>query len=346
MIIALFISFFPIISSGPIQRADKLIPQLKKSHSFDYYDATNGIKIFAWGFVKKFFLANRISLYVNYVYGNIDKQYGLALFFATILYSFQIYFDFSGYSDMAIGIARYMGFDIGKNFDHPYLSQSVGEFWRRWHISLSTWLRDYVYIPLGGSRVALPRIYANIFITFFISGIWHGSTWNFVIWGLLHGFYQCIERILKPVIEKLKIPTWIKIVITFLLISFAWIFFRTETLSQAVIIIQKIVQIPQNIVQLFSHKNQNDFTETIRMMFSLYHNACKGFKGMLISLFSLFIFSCISYFTREKSELCIFNKLPTVLRWIIYYIVFAFIIMQFFNLLSQSTNTEFIYFNF
>ena len=187
--VAIFISFFPIISSGPIQRAGNLIPQFQNARTFNYDNATDGMKLFAWGMFKKLCIADRIAVYVNYVYGNVNDGYGVAILLATVLYSFQIYCDFSGYSDMAIGIARYLGFDVGKNFDHPYLSKSVGEFWRRWHISLSSWLRDYVYIPLGGSRVALPRIYLNILITFLVSGIWHGSTWNFVIWGLLNGLF-------------------------------------------------------------------------------------------------------------------------------------------------------------
>ena len=184
---ALFISFFPCITSGPIQRANNLIPQLEKIHRFDYDNATDGLKLFAWGLFKKLCIADRIALYVNFVYADIGNMSAFALLMATILYSFQIYADFSGYSDMATGIAKYLGFDIGKNFDHPYLSSSVGDFWRKWHISLSSWLKDYVYIPLGGSRVSLPRVYFNLLATFLVSGIWHGAGWNFVLWGLLHG---------------------------------------------------------------------------------------------------------------------------------------------------------------
>ena len=149
---ALFISFFPCVSSGPIQRAENLFPQLQKIHRFDYESATDGLKLFAWGLFKKLCVADRIALYVDHVYADAGSAAGTALLLAAFLYSFQIYCDFSGYSDMAIGTARFLGFDVGKNFDHPYLSRSVGEFWRRWHISLSSWLRDYVYIPLGGSR--------------------------------------------------------------------------------------------------------------------------------------------------------------------------------------------------
>ncbi len=254
--VALFISFFPTISSGPIQRAENLIPQLKTIHHFDYDNATDGMKVFAWGLFKKLCIADRIAIYVNYVFGNASENYGTAILLSTILYSFQIYCDFSGYSDMAIGVAKYMGFDVGKNFDHPYLSQSVGEFWRRWHISLSTWLRDYIYIPLGGSRVALSRIYSNLFITFLVSGLWHGTTWNFVIWGLLHGFYQCIGKAGKPVFDKFKLPSFIKIFITFCLITFAWIFFRADNLQTAELIISKIAQVPHRITYVSPLQNQ------------------------------------------------------------------------------------------
>ena len=238
--VALFVSFFPVISSGPIQRAGNLITQLNQAHVFDYDDATDGLRLFAWGLFKKLCIADKLALYVNYVYGNVAEQHGLALLFATILYSFQIYCDFSGYSDMAIGVARYLGFDVEKNFDRPYLSQSVGEFWRRWHISLSSWLRDYVYIPLGGSRVALPRIYLNLMATFLVSGIWHGSTWNFVIWGALHGLFLCAERATKGARDKMKIPSWINVAVTFCLVAFAWIFFRAKNVSEAAVVVKKI----------------------------------------------------------------------------------------------------------
>lgn len=250
LMIAMFVGFFPTITSGPVQRAGKLIPQLKSVHSFDYDNATDGMKLFAWGMFKKLMIADRIAIYVDYVYDNIPSSHGLALLLATVLYSFQIYCDFSGYSDMAIGVARYFGFDAGRNFDHPYLSQSVGEFWRRWHISLSSWLRDYIYIPLGGSRVALPRIYLNLMITFLVSGVWHGTGWCFIAWALIHGLYQCVGRATRPLQEKLRIPATVKVVITFCLVSFAWIFFRAENLGDALHMIQKITKIPSDLLLL------------------------------------------------------------------------------------------------
>ena len=342
LIVATFISFFPTISSGPIQRAPTLIPQLKIVHHFDYYSATDGMKIFAWGLFKKLCVADRIALYVNYVYNNAFNQYGLALFFATILYSFQIYCDFSGYSDMAIGIARYLGFDVGKNFDHPYLSKSIGEFWRRWHISLSSWLRDYIYIPLGGSRVFLPRIYANLVITFLVSGIWHGAGWNFVVWGLIHGLYQCIGRVSKPFWEKIKVPNTIKIFITFCLVTFAWIFFRTNSLEQAGIVIGKITRMPFEIIQFLKLSKENGVSEALHSMLSMTMKTGGAIKDTLKTICLLLIFIASSLATIKKPGIEIIRNKNVAIRWALY-ICLIFVTMFY---MSSSYSGNFIYQSF
>ena len=340
--VALFISFFPIISSGPIQRAGNLIPQFLHIRNFNYENATDGMKLFAWGMFKKLCIADRIAVYVNYVYGNVNDGYGLAILLATVLYSFQIYCDFSGYSDMAIGIARYLGFDVGKNFDHPYLSKSVGEFWRRWHISLSSWLRDYVYIPLGGSRVALPRIYLNILITFLVSGIWHGSTWNFVIWGLLHGIFQCIGRATKSFWKKIKVPSFIRIFITFCLVTFAWIFFRSDNLQEAGIVISKIAQVPQNISQFFVIKGNLGMKETLRTLFALNDGNFGGFSGMALLCLLMCAFLFCELITQKKDGLIFIKQKTGIIRWSIYIILIMSLIC--FGNFGLSSN--FIYNNF
>lgn len=340
--VALFVSFFPVISSGPIQRAGNMIPQLKTPHTFDYDNATDGMKLFAWGMFKKLCIADRIAVYVNFVYGNISDSHSLALLFATALYSFQIYCDFSGYSDMAIGCAKFFGFDVGRNFDHPYLSKSVGEFWRRWHISLSSWLRDYVYIPLGGSRVALPRIYANLVITFLVSGIWHGSTVNFVIWGLLHGAYQCAGSALKPLLEKAKIPSFVKIAVTFCLVTFAWIFFRSATLHDAVMVIKGIAHIPHDAAQFFALKGEVGIKEAVRQIFALTDETFGGFSGMAKLLAVLLPFVCISIATRNTDGLSLIRKQNAVVRWASYIILCTMVTGS----LTTNTNTEFLYFAF
>ena len=344
--VALFVSFFPTISSGPIQRAGSLIPQLKKSHSFDYDQAADGLRLFVWGMFKKLCVADRIAAYVNYVYGNADSQYGTALLLATVLYSFQIYCDFSGYSDMAIGVAKYCGFDIGKNFDHPYLAQSVGDFWRRWHISLSSWLRDYVYIPLGGSRVALPRIYFNLLATFLVSGIWHGAGWTFVVWGVLHGLYQCAERVAKPALEKAKIPAGVKIAVTFCLVTFAWIFFRAENLGQAALVIKKIVEVPKCDIDFFSLKNNFGLKDAIKNIFSLNDESFGWLTGMSKTFVFLLIFVSISLSTRDRSGLQIVKKLPFAIRWILYVAVYVLLLVVILSNQMYDRNTQFLYFAF
>lgn len=334
--VALFISFFPVISSGPIQRAGNLIPQFQNVRCFDYINATDGMKLFAWGMFKKICIADRIAVYVNHVYGNASDQYGFALLLATVLYSFQIYYDFSGYSDMAIGVAHYLGFDAGKNFDHPYLSQSIGEFWRRWHISLSSWLRDYVYIPLGGSRVALPRIYLNLMLTFLVSGIWHGSTWNFVIWGLLHGLFQCIGRETKTFWEKLKIPAFVRIVVTFCLVTFAWIFFRADSLHEAGIIISKIAQAPQDIGEFLLIKRKLGLKDAIKTMFYFTSGGIKPLFFFLTTVISLEIV------TLGKNGLEIIKGKHHIIRWILY-ILLSYVIFMALLDIDTSTNTQFLY---
>ena len=343
--VALFVSFFPVVSSGPIQRAGNLIPQFKEAHRFDYCSATDGLKLFAWGMFKKLCVADRIAAYVNYVYGSADSQYGSALLLATVLYSFQIYCDFSGYSDMAIGAAKYCGFDVGKNFDHPYLAQSVGDFWRRWHISLSSWLRDYVYIPLGGSRVALPRIYFNLLATFLVSGIWHGAGWTFVVWGALHGLYQCAGRAAKPLLEKAKIPAAVKILVTFCLVTFAWIFFRTESLGQAALVVRKIAEVPKCAADFFAMKGEVGATEALRAVFCFTDEACGGFKGMAktLALVLAFVFAGLS--TEKKEGLQVVRKMTPAVRWTLYVALAFYLSSVLFNN-DASYSTNFIYQNF
>ena len=338
---ALFVSFFPTISSGPIQRAEKLLPQLKAAHHFDYNNATAGIKLFAWGMFKKLCIADKIAVYVNYVYGSAAsaEQYGLALLLATVLYSFQIYCDFSGYSDMAIGISRYLGFDVGRNFDHPYLSKSVSEFWRRWHISLSSWLRDYVYIPLGGSRVALPRIYLNLIITFLVSGIWHGSGWNFIIWGLLHGLYQCAGRAMKPIAQRANIPAWLQVFVTFCLVTFTWIFFRAENAQTAFAVIKQIARIPLDAPAILSLHNFLGAKEAIRSIFALDDNAFGGFIGMAELFIVMLPFILGSLVTQKTDGLKKLLPFPLVGRWLLYY-AFVILLLLFF---PTSMTSNFIY---
>lgn len=239
----LFVSFFPQIASGPISKASELLPQIKKVRPFVYSQAREGLKLLLWGMFLKVVVADRLGLYVNIIYENYTHYSGFNIFIATILYSFQIYADFAGYSLMAIGIAKTLGFDLINNFQRPYCSISITDFWRRWHISLSRWLKDYVYIPLGGSRCGKLRNYYNILITFLVSGIWHGANWTFVVWGLLHGMAQIGEKHLSiQVLKDNRMAVRLaRIFLTFAFINFTWVFFRMNTLEDACLLMQRIV---------------------------------------------------------------------------------------------------------
>ena len=239
---ALFISFFPSIVSGPINKATLLIPQLKAVRSyFDKEKAVAGLKLLLWGMFMKVVVADRLCLFVDTVYAAYQNYSGMTCFVASLLYSFQIYADFAGYSLMAIGVGKVLGFELTENFRRPYFAVSVTDFWRRWHISLSTWLKDYVYIPLGGSRCSKLRNYWNIFLTFLVSGIWHGANWTFIVWGMWHGIAQIIEKAIgQQKCDYGWLGKTIKICITFLLINFAWIFFRLDTIGDSLIVMTKI----------------------------------------------------------------------------------------------------------
>lgn len=239
---ALFVSFFPQLVAGPIERSNNLLPQFKQQHRFDYEAVMAGIRLIVWGYFMKLVLADRCGLYVDTIFNNVDKHNGGSYLVASLLFPFQIYGDFAGYSLIAFGVARVLGFRLMENFHRPYFACSVGEFWHRWHISLSTWFKDYVYIPLGGNRVGRLRNYFNLLVTFVVSGIWHGANWTFFCWGALHGILLCIEKALgiskQKYIGAKKFCHWI---LTFVLVCFAWILFRANNLSEAVMIITGIL---------------------------------------------------------------------------------------------------------
>ena len=239
---SLFVSFFPSILSGPINKASLLIPQLKQLRPyFDYAKAVSGLKMLLWGMFMKVVVADRVALYVDTVFSNYENYTGMSCFVASLLYTIQIYADFAGYSLMAIGVGRVLGLELTENFRRPYFAVSVTEFWHRWHISLSTWLKDYVYIPLGGSRCSKIRNYWNIFVTFLVSGIWHGANWTFIVWGCMHGICQIVEKMLGQQKCNYRLPGRIvKIIVTFTIVNFAWIFFRMPTLTDACRVIARI----------------------------------------------------------------------------------------------------------
>ena len=247
--IALFIGFFPQITSGPISRANHLIPQIKSHKRASANEMESGLYQFIWGMFKKVVIADNFALVANLGFNNYTSLLGLPLLISVLAYTIQIYGDFSGYSDMAIGLSKMLGFKLKDNFNSPYFSTSIKEFWSRWHISLSTWFRDYVYIPLGGSRVNPIRRYFNLLMTFIVSGLWHGANLTFLLWGLMHGIFQIIEDLMHKNLSFIKIPNFLKWIITMFLVSFAWIFFRSENIDQALTIVINIMQftVPTNL---------------------------------------------------------------------------------------------------
>ena len=251
---ALYVTFFPQLVAGPIERPENLIPQLKKKNPFTVNDTTMGLKFMMVGFFKKVAVADLIAKFVDAVYNNIDGDAalinGFTILVATLLFAVQIYCDFSGYTDIAIGCARVLGIRLMQNFNDPYVATSIKDFWRRWHISLTSWFTDYVYIPLGGSRCAKWRHLMNIMIVFLLSGIWHGAAWTYIIWGVLHGVYQIVGNLTtKPrerLLARLKISNknpvllWVRRIITFTLVSFAWMIFRANSLSDLWVLISTL----------------------------------------------------------------------------------------------------------
>jgi len=247
---ALYVSFFPQLVAGPIERSTSLLPQFHRDNRPSYPQIVMGLQLMLWGFFKKLVIADRAAPLVNQVYNNVGDYAGPAFVIATLLFAFQIFCDFSGYSDIAIGAAQVLGFQLMTNFRSPYYSQSIREFWGRWHISLSTWFRDYVYIPLGGSKVFRFRHLFNLFVTFLVSGLWHGANWTFVIWGALHGIFLIVGEMTGKWCKNLA-DRWIpkrletgrmvfNTFFTFGLVTVAWVFFRANSLVDAITIFSQL----------------------------------------------------------------------------------------------------------
>lgn len=326
---AAFISFFPQLVAGPIERTKNLLPQIKAQHIFSYEKAASGMRLIAWGYFKKLVIADNMAIYVDQVYNNLDSYSGCSLLFATFCFAFQIYGDFSGYSDIAIGTAKLFDIDLVTNFKSPYFSASIKEFWSRWHISLSSWFRDYVYIPLGGNRVGRFRHCFNLFVTFLISGLWHGANWTFVVWGGLHGIMQCIQAFLFPkkkVHRQHRIPWILKVLGIFLLVSFAWIFFRANTLTDAVYVITNMFH---------GIMNPLVYLRTCHEAIAVSRNTWIKLAIMITVLGSYDFLSLKHDLPKE------IRKLPFLIRWLCYYTLLLLILW-----LMPMESSQFIYFEF
>jgi len=327
----LFVSYFPQLVAGPIERSKDLLPQLKAQQKFSYETAAYGLKLMAWGFFKKLVIADYLATYVDKVYSNLTGYKGLALVFAMLFFAVQIYCDFSGYSDIAIGTSKLLGINLSTNFKSPYFAFGIKEFWSRWHLTLSNWFRDYVYIPLGGNRCSRARQLLNLMITFGLSGLWHGAAWTFVIWGSIHGILQCIGRIFKwnKKEDKKQISGFAKaagVVATFGLVCVAWVFFRAESMADAMYVLKNIFY---QCIYVRTYLKSGVRTMDIGV-----------YDGIRI-LAPILVLGIFDYLNQKMDVIERIGKLRPVIRWIIYVSMILIVVTTGLNGTSQ-----FIYFQF
>lgn len=323
---AVFVCFFPLLVAGPIERATHLLPQIQQPRKFKYSLVSDGLRQALWGFFKKIVIADTCAGLVNSTFENFSEHSSLSLLLAAIFFAFQIYADFSGYTDIALGIARMMGFELLRNFAFPYFSRDIAEFWRRWHISLSTWFRDYVYIPLGGSRVSPAKMIRNTFVIFLLSGLWHGASWTYIAWGAINALYF-IPLLLRgrnrnnlDIAAQGKVFPSLKeigqILLTFFLTTLAWVFFRAENIGDALSYLSRMMKFTPGL----------DITQGVSKYFILVLGAFFG----------------VEWLNREKHHGLEISRLPAFIRWTSYFIVLILIVY----LGNKSSSYEFIYFQF
>ncbi len=338
---ALYVMFYPQLVAGPIERPQNILHQLHTPQSLDYARIVAGLQLMAWGFFKKVVIADRLSAFVAGPYAAPELYPGVSLSLATIAFAFQIYCDFSGYSDIAIGAAQVMGIKLMTNFRQPYFSRSIAEFWKRWHISLSTWFRDYVYISMGGNRVAPPRWFFNLFVTFLVSGLWHGAAWTYVIWGGLNGIYL-IVGVLKDrwqarrgavgATRPWRLARWQSVLMTFALTCFAWIFFRAESLGDAWLIVTRL---PSGLAELPSQLGDRAFIRQYIML-------GQGREDVLVVALALALLFAVELWQQRESVRERVATWHPVARYALYYAAIAGILL--FGAFNQSQS--FIYFQF
>ena len=326
-----FVAFFPQLVAGPIERAKNLLPQFLKERKFNYDFAISGCRLILIGLFKKMVIADNLSVVVDAIYANPTDFLGFPSLIATIFFAFQIYCDFSGYSDIAIGIARLLGFKLMTNFKTPYFSKSLTDFWRNWHISLSSWFKDYVYIPLGGGKMSEKRIYLNIMITFLLSGFWHGANWTFLIWGAIHGIGLILEK--KFINTKVQfknnfISNSLRVFITFSFVCIAWIFFRIENLSDSILILSNLFN------DILDYTNYSVMSLKFRGL---------GLKpiNLIICVLFILLLLIIELGSKSKKILIIFNSYR-IIRLTGYYLILVLILFWG----TQYSGNNFIYFQF
>ncbi len=335
---ALYVSFFPQLLAGPIGKSKYMLHQYNEKHSFDYERIKNGLLLMLWGLIQKLVIADRLAILVNTVYKSPDNYKGLEIVIATVFYAFQIYCDFSAYSDMAIGAGEVLGYRLPKNFERPYFSKSIKEFWRRWHITLGAWFKDYLYFPLGGNRCSKVRNYYNIIVVFIVCGLWHGATINFIIWGALHGIYQVTGEMLKPfknsMMKVLNINPkgfsikLFQVLVTFVLVDFAWIFFKAGTFTIAITLIKKMFYFNPGI---FSNG-------------SIYKLGLAP-MDFAIAILSVGLILVVNMMQRTRNLRSKLAKQKMLLRWFVY--LSAVLIILIFGIYGPGYNAQqFIYLQF
>jgi len=331
-IFATYVAYFPQLVAGPIERATNMLPQFRTKFSFDYDRVVSGLRLAAWGAFKKVVIADRLALYVNEVFDNLESYSGLSLIIAVLFFAFQIYCDFSGYSDIAIGVARVMSFRLMKNFRRPYLATSLRDFWRRWHISLSTWFRDYVYISLGGNRLGFPRQLFNLLLVFVLSGLWHGANWTFMLWGLFHGAVIIAETLFKALFPNAALRNGpgraFSLVYTFTLVYIGWILFRANDIGEISYILRHLLDFAQGVAELTRPFAAGLLPQRAEFLLSF----------CLIALVLV-----VDVIDERQGILAVFRRLSTPWRWAVYYFLAVTIYV---SLFYGTTVQEFYYFQF
>jgi alginate O-acetyltransferase complex protein AlgI len=338
-IFALYVMFYPQLVAGPIERPQNLLHQFYEKHAFVYDRVVSGMRLMLWGFFKKLVIADRLAIFVNQVYDSPREFTGVPLILATYFFAFQIYCDFSAYTDIARGAARVMGFNLIENFDRPYFAKSIAEFWRRWHMSLSFWFRDYLYLPLGGNRGSYARVCFNILTVFILSGLWHGASWTFLFWGFLNGVYLITSKWTEGFREQILMksglqmyPTTLKCIRVFFvfhLVCFAWIFFRANSFTDAIYIVQHLFDgIYEEVL---------NYSKTAAQLTSMQ----LGKNGLLMSLVCIVLLLTIHLAERVQSLPALIASQKITARWIVYFGT-VFVILGF----GVFAHQKFIYFQF
>ena len=329
-IYALYVMFYPQLVAGPIERPQNILPQLHEKKTFRYENLFSGLRLILWGLFKKAVIADRLAIAVDAVYNSPANNSGIVVLIATLFFAIQIYCDFSGYSDIAIGTARVMGFKLMQNFKHPYFSKNISTFWSRWHVSLSSWFRDYLYIPLGGSRVVLPRVCFNLMFVFIVSGLWHGANWTFVVWGIIHGLLLVINLLINRRGNLNRLPILVSSLATFCFVCLAWMFFRANSIHDAGTLLHRIFTCSHGYFSI-AQKDLHGLPDTYLGL---------PYWKFLATLMLVPLFLLMDYGLYTKWYLKIY-EMPSFIRWSVYYVlIFSIIIFGVFQ------NKQFIYFQF